>query len=167
MTESIVEPELQDALGRAKEVADKIIEASKEAAESSVPLKEMQALGNEINEIHKEANWMRINTNLFNPKCYQSVMEELFSMQKANFESLVKKQETLIEEATKSGKEFFDSNKDLTKPQVTMANLINKSLDNFDKVTNTYREQAKELEKMQSDYFSWYKKTLDTLSKTQ
>ena len=167
MTESIVEPELQGALGRAKEVADKIIEASKEAAENTVPLKEMQALGTEISEIHKDADWMRINSNLFNPKCYQGMLEELLTMQKENFETLVKKQEDLIQEATKTGKTFLDSNQDFTKPQATMANLINQSLDNFDKLTSSYKEQAKELEKMQSNYFSWYKKTLSTLSKPQ
>ncbi len=167
MTDSIVEPELKDALDRAKDVADKIIETSKEAAEAQAPLKEMQAFGNEISEIYKDANWMRINTNLFNPKCYQGLLEELLAMQKANFETLVKNQEAMLQEATKTGKEFFESNKDLTKPQVAMANVINQALDNFDKLSATYRDQAKELEKMQSEYFQWYKKTLDTLSKQQ
>ncbi|WP_317928682.1 hypothetical protein [Halioxenophilus sp. WMMB6] len=164
MSDSIVEPELQEALDRAKEVADKIIESSKGAAE---PLKEMQTLSSEISDIYKDVNWFQVNTNLFNPKKCQPLYEELFSLQKANFDTLLKKQEALFKEFTKSGQVLMQSNKDVSKPQSTVAKIINQSLDNFDLFSSKLKEQNKELTKMQSTYFKWCKKTLSSLSQPQ
>lgn len=162
MTDQIVEPELQDALDRAKDTVNKIIETSATPTES---IKEMQHMGTEMADLYKDVNWMRVNTNLFNPALYQHQLEELIALQKSTIESLVKQQESLIQNTTESGRALLEEKNDLTKPQAVMAKVINQSLDNYDKFSTCMREQASTIGKMQTSYFDWCRKTLSELSK--
>ncbi|BFM06955.1 hypothetical protein [Halioxenophilus aromaticivorans] len=162
MTELMVEPELQDALDRAKDTVNKIIETSSNPAES---IKEIQHMGSEMAGLYKDVNWMRVNANLFNPSLYQSQLEELIELQKSTIESLVKQQESLIHDTTESGRALLEGKNDITKPQAVMARVINQSLDNYDKFSTCMREQASTLGKMQTSYFDWCRKTLTDLSK--
>ena len=105
MTDQIVEPELHDALERAKDTVNKIIETSSNPTES---IKEIQHMGTEMAGLYKDVNWLRVNTNLFNPSLYQSQLEELIELQKSTIESLVKQQESLIQDTTESGRALLD-----------------------------------------------------------
>jgi len=162
MADQIVEPELQDALERAKETANKIIES---AANPSESIKEIQHIGSELSEMYKQVDWLRLNTNLFNPTCYQGLLEELVELQKKTIATMVKNQEQMIQDATQGSKTFFAAKSDLSKPQSSMAQMINQSLDNYDKFATNFRDQAAAMGKMQTSYFDWCKKTLTELSK--
>lgn len=162
MTDQIVEPDLQDALDRAKETANRIIESTANPTES---IKEIQHMGSELADIYKDVNWMRVNTNLFNPTCYQNQLEELVEIQKNTIEDLFSSQEQLLEKATSKQINPFTDQEALAKPQALMANLINLSLDNYDSFATSVREQATAMGKLQTTYFDWCKKTLSELSK--
>ena len=162
MTDQIVEPALQDALDRAKETANRIIESTANPTES---IKEIQHMGSELADIYKDVNWMRVNTNLFNPTCYQNQLEELVEIQKNTIEDLFSSQEQLLEKATSKQINPFTDQEALAKPQALMANLINLSLDNYDSFATSVREQATAMGKLQTTYFDWCKKTLSELSK--
>lgn len=162
MTKEIVEPQLQNALKRAKTTVSKIID---ETTDSNAPAKEMQYLGNKLADIYQSADWMRVYTNLVNPRCYQSQLEELIDIQKEAIKSLVKQQEQLLKSATDSNQKFFAGKNDLAKPQQAIASVINQSLDNFDQFATSLREQAATVGKIQVSYFDWCKKTITELSK--
>ncbi|GLS28053.1 hypothetical protein [Marinibactrum halimedae] len=159
-----LDPKLEKALSRVVETGKTTIENMNVVARAITPFKTFAQINDNTTNFLNSVDWGNVVKNSYLPESYQTPLTQLAEIQQAAIKTTVEGQASFFKTLSTEGKEIASTPVPIEKPQEAMADYIDKSLDLYDDVNEAMKEQASQLNTVQSAYMAWYQNTLQSMS---
>ncbi len=159
-----VDSDLQQAMTRAADVFQSSFTELDLLKNAFNPIQNFMEVSNQVTNLLSSINWL----NAFKPSIdlavYQSSMSELMEVQKASMEKLSEVQKKILQDSLQEFKQTSSSTSAEQSPQKNLANMINASIDGYEKLQSDLGEQGAILNSINAAYLAWFQKTIQGLN---